>query len=146
MSGHPLLRPGSTGAGAEDVIAPWTAACHDALRTAGGRVTGGVDRPTAGRNYARVEASLGETRLVLLLNPVLRLVAAASATGGVVLEFLDVPAPDVFGLHGFTVTDVAEVARDVHEADVVDLLPEERADVRYHRPDRIGDVLFNRFD
>jgi hypothetical protein len=45
---------------------------------------------------------------------------------------------------GVATTD--ELERPVRSSDLDDLTPSEVRDIDYHRPERVGDVIFNWFD
>lgn len=58
---------------------------------------------------------------------------------------VEVPRPDMFQLAGLRVAEVADLERPLTDR-VIDLMPLHRRDIEYHRPTRVGDVLFNWFD
>lgn len=118
------------------------AAAHEVARA--GRVATGtvVAEPTVGRNYYRVTHT---DRTVLLLNAAAMLVAA-SEPFEMVASFVDVPGADVFARHGFRVASATELVQPLTPAHLRDLTDAEQRDVAYHRPARVGDLLFNWFD
>jgi hypothetical protein len=60
--------------------------------------------------------------------------------------FREVPFPDVFTLAGFRVADPAELEQPLTDSHVAGLSAAERTDIAYHRPARVGDVIFNWYD
>lgn len=56
------------------------------------------------------------------------------------------PSPDVFTGADFRVADPAELEQLLTDDHVAGLTDAERKDVAYHRPPRVGDVIFNWFD
>jgi hypothetical protein len=111
----------------------------------GGRPTvGRADDPVVGRNYYRVAVS----GLMILLNPAALLVAATQPAdpSDVTAPFAEVPGPEAFARRGFRVATAAEMEQPLLPAHLRFLTGEVRRDVAYHRPDRLGHLLFNWFD
>lgn len=150
MGTDPFLTAGvATGQHDPAVAARWAAAVYQATRETGGRVNGPIMEPAAGRNHYAVRIQLGDgVRLRLMLNATIGLVAAADDTDPhtLVAEFRDVPRPDVFGLAGFQVATADDMQEELTDQQAADLAEGELKDVAYHRPPRIGDVVFNWFD
>ena len=139
------------GAVDEDMARMWLSAVHASLRSAhGAGVVGQVRPPGPGWNYYRVRVKDDRGRAVrILLNAAAGLVAA-SADHGVPengpLDFCEVPELDSYQQVGLTVLH-ADVLRCLLRPEQVQNLSEsQRADVEYHRPKTIGDLLFNWFD
>lgn len=83
-----------------------------------------------------------------MLNLSVGLVAAADDRDpqGLVAAFGDVPRPDVFVLFGFDVTRPSDLEAPWTDDHIAGLTEAERKDVAYHRPPRVGDIIFNWFD
>ncbi|KXK60409.1 hypothetical protein AWW66_19185 [Micromonospora rosaria] len=62
------------------------------------------------------------------------------------LLFVDVPGEEIYRRAGLRVATAAEVDQPIHDRYLRLLAAEERRDVTYHRPERLGDLLFNWFD
>lgn len=130
----------------------WLGAVHGAMRatTPHGRVLGEVREPGPGWNYYSVLVdTAGDQRRRLLLNAAAGLVACAldersPAVGP--LHFCEVPSPEVFLAAAFRVASVDEMDSQLRPEHVAALSPDEQADVDYHQPGTVGDVLFNWFD
>lgn len=132
-----------------DARAVWLAAVHDSMRVSGGTVTAPVEEPAVGRNYYRVGVRLRDGVAVgLLFNAAASLVAAAGPQDrhSVTLTFVDVPAGNSFSEAGLRVAKAAELIQPPSDNDLRFLTEDERRDVAYHQPDRLGDLLFNWFD
>jgi hypothetical protein len=127
----------------------WAAVVHQMAREVGGQVVGGVEPPGPGRNHYRLALELPEVGPVwILLNAAVRLVGCQLRTqpSALGLPFRDVPRRDLFELVDFRVGSQDEFERPLDENQLVDLTPSELADVKYHRPARLGDVIYNWFD
>jgi hypothetical protein len=150
MGVHPFLTAGVTSAQLDSTVAArWVATVHHALRHCGGRVTGRIVQPSVGRNYYLLRVQLVDgTPLRLLLNVTVGVVAAADDRDPHDLPamFREVPCPDVFTLADFAVADPAEPEQPLTDDHVADLTDAEREDIAYHRPPRVGDLIFNWFD
>jgi hypothetical protein len=149
MRGEVFLIPGvATGTCDSAAAARWAAVVHQAVREARGRVVGPIAPPSAGRNYYRARIQLGDgERLQLRLNAVIGLVAAVDDTDALDLvpAFREVPRPDVFVLAGFQVATASQMGEPLTNQ-VAGLTKAELKDIAYHRPPRVGDVIFNWFD
>ncbi|WP_214407823.1 hypothetical protein [Pseudonocardia lacus] len=129
--------------------AAWLAAVHEYTRIDGGTVTTAAEEPTVGRNYHRVGVQLRNGMpLAFLLNPAAGLVAAAQPAGphDILPVFAAVPHREVFSRRGFEVAAPADLDQPLTEAHLRSLTEDELQDVAYHRPERLGDLLFNWFD
>lgn len=129
----------------------WLSAVHDALRatTPPGRVQGEVREPGPGWNYYAIVVQIDDQSLRLVLNAAARLVACAYDEGSGALRplrFREVPNPEAFVAAGFSVTSVEDLTAQIRHEHIVALSPDEQADVSYHRPETVGDLLFNWFD
>jgi hypothetical protein len=146
---HPLLGAGGAGPAEEAAAASaWLAVAYQVARETGA-VVGELAAPDAGRNHHRLRLRLaGGSRIRLLLHAPAGLVAAAADTdpATLVAPFVAVPRPDLFGLAGLRVADPAELERPLTEDLVRTWFDGDRRDIEYHRPPRVGDVLFNWFD
>lgn len=129
--------------------ATWLASVHESIRGAGGAVTTSVEEPTVGRNYYRIGVRLGDGRpLCILLNSAAAVVAAAQPPDRhlVTLLFAEVPGGEIYRRVGLRVATTAELEAPFEDRYLQILTDEERRDVAYHRPGRLGDLLFNWFD
>ncbi|GIF08951.1 hypothetical protein [Actinoplanes siamensis] len=145
-----LLQPGVTKPHVDHAArASWLAAVHEAMRSVGGAVVTAAEEPAVGRNYYRVgvEARDGVAG-VILFNAAAVLAAAAEATDPqeIALVFAAVPGSGVFSERGFQVASPAQLNEPLSEHHLHALTADERRDVAYHRPSRLGDLLFNWFD
>jgi hypothetical protein len=130
----------------------WLGAVHRALRAEAppGRVLGEVREPGPGWNYYSVRIRTGhDLPHLLLLNAAARLVACASEEDSRTfgpLHFREVPGPEVFAAAGFHVASRGDLETQLRPEHIAALGPDEQSDIGYHRPDTVGDVLFNWFD
>jgi hypothetical protein len=111
----------------------------------------GKDRqPGPGWNYYSVLIDIGDGQPQrLLLNAIARLVACASDEDSPALgplRFCEVPSAEVFAAKGFHVASVDEMSSELRPEHIAALSADEQADIAYHRPDKVGDILFNWFD
>jgi hypothetical protein len=138
------------GAVDENMARLWLGAVHASLRTVGGSVTGSVRPPGPGWNYYRVRVEDAQGAVVrILLNAAVGIVAASSDEGVPdlgPLRFVEVPGPDSYQQGAFTVADAVTLSAALRPEHLRDLTDPQRADVEYHRPDSVGDLLFNWFD
>jgi hypothetical protein len=150
MGVHPFLTAGVTSARLDSTLAArWVTTAHHALRICGGRATGRMVEPGAGRNHYLLRAQLADgTPLRFLLNLAVGMVATADDRDPHDLQarFLEVPCPDVFTLAGFRIADLADLEQPLTDGHIAGLTEAERKDIAYHRPLRVGDVVFNWFD
>jgi hypothetical protein len=147
MGVHPLLTAGVTSARLDATAAArWVATVHQGLRERGGRVTGRMVGPGAGRSYYLLRVQLSDgTPLRILLNLVVGVVGATDDRDphDLAPAFREVSFPDVFTLAGFRVADPAELEQPLTDSHMAGLSAAERTDIAYHRPARVGDVIFN---
>jgi len=120
-------------------------------RETGAVITAAVEHPTVGRNHYRIRMTTADgTPLRLLLNATALLVAAADDTDtdteALTASFQTVPGSDLFTAAGLHVAAPTELERPLTHSDTTALTQDERTDIAYHRPARIGDALFNWFD
>lgn len=133
-----LLQAGVTKPHVDDAVrASWLGAAHAATRG----VSAAVEGPAVGRNYYRVDVPTGS----ILLNAAVLLVAAAD-TRELPLRFASVPRSGVFSEHGFHVACPQQLNEPLSERHLRALAADERRDVAYHGPARLGDLFFNWFD
>jgi hypothetical protein len=127
----------------------WLAAVHECVRVTDGAVTTSVEEPAVGRNYYRVGVRMRDgAPLALLLNAAAALVAATTPGNrqSLTATFVNVPAGEIFSRAGFQVAMPTELDQPVKDEHLQLLAEDERRDVLYHQPDRLGDLLFNWFD
>ena len=60
--------------------------------------------------------------------------------------YVEVPGPERFSAAGFRTLSPAELDAPLRERHLDGLEETEAMQIRYHRPGRVGDVLFNWFD
>lgn len=127
----------------------WLAAVHTAARGDSAEVVGAVEPVMVGRSFARVvlRGSGGDSTTVML-NPAIRLVGAVSGDQSFIAnaEYVTVAGAEIFLANGFAVADPLDLAASLSDRHLLSLKDEEAEQVRYHRPDRVGDVVFNWFD
>ncbi|MFI5835843.1 hypothetical protein ACIA5A_19445 [Micromonospora sp. NPDC051300] len=129
--------------------ATWLAMVHDSIRALGGVVATSVEEPTVGRNHYRVGVRLRDDMpLRILFNAAAFLVAGAEQQDSLMLDavFVDVPGGVVYRRAGLRVATAAELNQPLDDRHLRRLTAEERRDVAYHQPSRLGDLLFNWFD
>ncbi|MFV2104828.1 hypothetical protein [Micromonospora sp. LOL_024] len=145
-----LLQAGVTRPHLDPVAgATWMAMVYDSARALHGVVTTSVDEPTVGRNHYRVGVRLRDAKpLSILFNAAVLLVAAAEQQDPHMINavLVDVPDGDIYHRAGLRVATRAELNQPLHERHLHLLTEEERRDVAYHQPSRLGDLLFNWFD
>ncbi|MET8088514.1 hypothetical protein [Micromonospora sp. NPDC005237] len=145
-----LLRAGVTTPRPDSAAcATWLASVYESIRGAGGAVTTSVEEPAVGRNYNRIGVRLSDGKpLYVLLNSAAALVAAAQPRDPhlITLLFADVPGREIYRRAGLRVAAAAELEQPIEDRYLRLLTDEERRDVTYHRPGRLGDLLFNWFD
>jgi hypothetical protein len=145
-----LLQPGVTKPHVDHAArASWLAAVHEAMRSVNGAVVAAAEEPAVDRNYHRVGVAARDgVAGVILFNAAALLVAAAEAADPqeIAMVFAAVPGSGVFSERGFHVASPAELNEPLSERHLHALTTEERRDVAYHRPSRLGDLLFNWFD
>ncbi|MEV2238416.1 hypothetical protein [Micromonospora sp. NPDC049891] len=129
--------------------ATWLAMMYDSIRALHGVLTTSVEEPTVGRNHYRVGVRICDAKpLSILFNGAVLLVAAAEQQNPHMIHavFVDVPGGDIYRRAGLRVATTAELNQPLHERHLHLLTKEERRDVAYHQPSRLGDLLFNWFD
>lgn len=151
--GARTLRAGISGfGGAADGrwdLRRFKAACHAAVRAIGGAVLE-CEGPSAGRNHYRALVELAGPpgrRVWILLNAMDPVLAFARPGGDLRYAFTDEPGlAGVF--HGpCEPVPAAELAAPLDlEAAAPRLAEVERAQARYWRPERVGDLVFNHWD
>ncbi|HVQ91606.1 MAG TPA: hypothetical protein VMU51_11265 [Mycobacteriales bacterium] len=150
MGCHPLLRADQTHQGGEpSTSSAWLAVAYQVARETGSAVIGAAQPPTPGRNHYRLHLRPADGPPIrLLLHAPARLVAAADDTDPDTLTapFIPVPRPDLFRLAGLRTADPAELEQPLTEDLVRTWFTADRRDIEYHRPPRVGDVIFNWFD
>ncbi|MBT8226296.1 MAG: hypothetical protein KJO75_12480 [Dactylosporangium sp.] len=131
-----------------DAYTVWIAVAHQIAREMPA-VVDEAEPPRPGRNHyrVRIRPAAGE-RLRFLLNGAIRLVAACAdpPAGEVTTRFRDVPRGELFRLAGLRVAASADLEMPLTGEQTRALTDAERRDIAYHRPARVGEVLFNWFD
>ena len=139
--------------GIDDGLArSWLSCVHAGLREdySNARVLSTFRPPNPGWNYYSilVGGPAGE-RLRMLLHAAGRLVAAsndAEVPAAGPLDLVDVPHRQAFTDGGFVVASAEDLWTELADEHLVALSVDDLADVDYHRPARVGDLLFNWFD
>lgn len=62
------------------------------------------------------------------------------------LVFAEVPRGEIYRRAGLRVATAAELEQPIEDRHLRVLTDDERQDIAYHRPGRLGDLLFNWFD
>jgi hypothetical protein len=126
--------------------------CYEAARLAGATVLTVEDPSDFGllRSYLTAHFKFSDRVVMATLNryyPILAF-AEASAERQVVLEYVDCPklAEAFKALGPYTVATREELRQPLTRERCKDLTPTEQACVRYFRPARVGDVIFNYWD
>jgi hypothetical protein len=123
--------------------------CHVAARTAGARLLE-IKEPSIGCNYALARFVFSDSAVVALLNEVYPVLAFANCPleWEVLFAYVDSPnLAEVFATYGqYTVVSSEELNCALTLDMCKDLSPSELKRVRYFRPQRVGDVIFNYWD
>lgn len=130
-----------------ECVRSWVGAVHAAARASRYRVAGDVEGPQPGptRNFYSVELR-GEDVVELRLNVPMRVVAAVREVGRIDAPYCEVPGAATFEAAGFVVGTPEELNASMVDEYLVGLSKAELADVKYHEPRTLGQVLFNWFD
>ncbi|WP_240638385.1 hypothetical protein [Micromonospora aurantiaca] len=129
--------------------ATWLAMVYASTRAVGGVVTTSVEEPMTGRNHYRVGVRLRDgSSLSILFNAAAFLVAGAERQDAHMINavFVDVPGGEVYRRAALRLATTAELNQPIEDRYLHLLTEEERQDVAYHQPSRLGDLLFNWFD
>lgn len=125
--------------------------CFSAARSLSGRVKL-VEMPYSRgtTNFATAVLELPEGAVVVLLNAHFPIIGFARPPreGQVLFHFMDMPGlADLFRSLGvYEVVTAPDLERPIVEEDLSRLGPAEMEQVRYWRPARVGDLLFNDWD
>ena len=125
--------------------------CHHAAHLTGAKVQAirdpYVDGPS---NYAIARIQFSDNVVAVLVNAIRPIIAFAkcAAEGQVTLEYIDCPKlADAFLEVGeYTIATSEELNRPLIREMCQNLAPAELKRVRYFRPARVGDVIFNYWD
>jgi hypothetical protein len=126
--------------------------CHAAAREVGARLGAVQGRSEAlgACNYAIARFEFSDSTIAVLLNAVHPILAFARwpAEGQVAIEFVDCPKlAEVFQtLGGYETAASEELNQPLVRKMCKHLTPTEQRRVRYFRPRRVGDVIFNYWD
>jgi hypothetical protein len=125
--------------------------CHHAARRIGGKVQAIRDPCEGGAsNFAMAHIQFSDCVVAVLLNSVRPILAFAKcpAEGQIVFEYIDHPrlAEAFLALSEYTIAAKAEMDMPLVQAMCKKLAPSEQKRVRYFRPARLGDVIFNHWD
>lgn len=135
-------------AAAPDLARLWMTTVHEMARLLGSAVVGELERPCVDRSFYRVSLMHNDETNTLMLNPAARVVACVEGERPFPAnaKYSPVRHPECFTRVGLAVAAPSAMERSWNEADLTDLTDEEAEQVRYHRPQRIGDLIFNWFD
>ncbi|MCZ7438253.1 hypothetical protein O7598_17715 [Micromonospora sp. WMMC241] len=129
--------------------ATWLAMVYASTRAVRGVVTTTGEEPEVGRNHYRIGVRLRDGKpLSILFNAAAFLVAGAEQQEPAMINavFVDVPGGDFYRRAGLRVATTAELNQPLNNRYLHLLSEDERRDVAYHQPSRLGDLLFNWFD
>ncbi len=143
------IRSGSVFPLPDDELARrWTTAVHQVAQAARLRVTGSRTEPSVARSFYAIALADEAGVRTLILNPAGRTVACVAGDHPFPANaiYIDVPARGVFVEAGFEVPQPRDLIEPLSDDYLGELSDDEAAQVRYHRPARVGDVLFNWFD
>ncbi len=147
---HPLLQRGVVfpEALSEEAQASYLTTVFAVARLLDLRVAGDLRQVSVGRSYCSVPVTAADERVTFLLNPAGSAVACVLGDDPLPpnARFVEVLGADLFSAAGFLPLPVATLEEALANHHLDDLSEEEAAQVRYHRPQRVGEVLFNWFD
>lgn len=132
-------------------VAAFRTHCFTAARWLSGRVSqiGSPSEPT-GRNFVSLDLELPEGRVAVLLNAHYPVVGFAEPPGESQgrLRFVDVPRlAEVFrNLGVYRVLETSDLEGSARDVDTSPLGPAELEQIRYWKPTRVGDLVFNFWD
>lgn len=124
--------------------------CHAAAREAGWTVREVLaPHASVACNYGLAVFEFRQSAIAALVNGVFPFLAFAAppAEGQIKFEYTDCPVLGAaFTRLGYTVLSAAELARPLLTEMWQELAPHEQKRVKYFRPRRVGDVIFNYWD
>jgi hypothetical protein len=131
-----------------DAARGWLGVVHDAARAEHARVLGEMHEIKLGRSFYAQALTVDQGTITLLLNPGAGLVACVADEHPFPANaaYVPVPGSTLFEIAGFRVATPEEMQSPVTERVFDRVGGIEADDLRYHRPTRLGDVFFNRFD
>jgi hypothetical protein len=146
-----LLRTGITGfdSTGEVSVRDFKRAVHAAATSQHVKVGSITPADGVTPNFHQIDVDFGSEKLVILCNRHVPIVAFASKIGEMEIEQFVQASPEfTAGLaeYGFVIGDVAELNRRVTSEDLKFLSPAEQHEVKYWKPKRVGDVIFNWWD
>jgi hypothetical protein len=126
--------------------------CYHAARVTGANVQAIRDPFEGGipSNYAIAHIQFSDTAVAVLVNQIRPIIGFAKCPveGQITFEYIDCPKlADAFLEVGeYAIATSEELNRPLLREMCVNLSPWEREKVRYYRPARVGDVIFNYWD
>jgi hypothetical protein len=126
--------------------------CHHAARTVGAKILGIEDPSDAAKicNYSLARFEFSGSQKVVLLNTVYPVIGFANcpSEGQVSLEYVDCQtlAQAFRTLGDYIILPSEDLNRPLVREMCSELTPSELKRVRYFRPARVGDVIFNYWD
>jgi hypothetical protein len=147
------LLPGATGfsppSGAHADLREFTAICYHAARAIGGAVTG-VTPAGVTPNFHTVDITQAQHHIAVLRHIVLPLIAFARSPvgGGLTVRFVDHRdlADALTSLTDAQVLTVEQLGTPLARVDLSALDRHEHSQIKYWKPDTVGDLLFNFWD
>jgi hypothetical protein len=140
-----------TDAGLKNLIKAFHSYCHHAARVTGAEVQAIRDPYEGGpSNYAMARIQFSDNVVVVLVNSIRPIIAFAKcpAEGQITFEYIDCPKlADAFLAVGeYAIATSEELNRPLLREMCKNLASAELKRVRYFRPKRVGDVVFNYWD
>jgi hypothetical protein len=126
--------------------------CHHAARVTGAKVQAIRDPYEGGSsgNYAIARIQFSDTVVAVLVNEIRPIIAFAKCPveGQITFEYIDCPklADAFLEVGDYTIATSEELNRPLLRETCKSLAPAEQKRVRYYRPARVGDVVFNYWD
>jgi len=126
--------------------------CHHAARVTGAKVQAIRDPYEGGipSNYAIAYLRCSDTEVAVLINSTRPIIAFAKcpAEGQITFDYIDCPelAAAFLEVGEYSIATSEELNRPLLRAMCKNLAPAELKRVRYFRPARVGDVIFNYWD
>jgi hypothetical protein len=157
-SNHMILQKGITGLSwgnlqpqATSNYRAFRGHCYEAARESGAFIRSILTpRSVMACNYALAVFDFSDTSVAVLLNEVFPLLAFAvpPAEGQVLLEFVDFPklAAEFERWGNYTILQAVELLEPLTREMYQELAPMEQKTIRYFRPQRVGDVIYNCWD
>ena len=127
--------------------APFVGACHAAARAESGRVEG-FEPAGAARNYHRAILRMRHGTIAVLCNGHFPIIAFAEASDDLPLRFIDAEAlaPRFEEVMPCEIVSRSSLEAHPDTESLANLGAVERDQIRYWRPQRLGEIIFNFWD